>query len=199
MAPLNEEQLESIRLERKQQMMRAAIKVFAENGIRLTKISMIAKEAGVSHGLLYHYFDSKEEVLHQSLEWAMEAAVVQEDMEQLMKVKMPAVEKIRLFTRFAFEESNGDIFRVIQHVDKSEDVLEKTQTMVKSAGGLYIGMLTPLFEQGQREGDIIDGEPSVLANLFLTVIAGIITDSLEWWKNGLDSKLDILMRMITVR
>ncbi|WP_020617314.1 TetR/AcrR family transcriptional regulator [Paenibacillus daejeonensis] len=199
MAPLNEEQLESIRLERKQQMMRAAIKVFAENGIKLTKISMIAKEAGVSHGLLYHYFDSKEEVLHQSLEWAMEATVVQEDMGQLMKVEMPAVEKIRLFTRFAFEESNGDIFRVIQHVDKSEDVLEKTQTMVESAGGLYIGMLTPLFDQGQREGDIIDGEPSELANLFLTVIAGIITDSLEWWKKGLDSKLDILMRMITVR
>ncbi|WP_050801661.1 TetR/AcrR family transcriptional regulator [Ornithinibacillus scapharcae] len=74
MAPLNEEQLKDIRDERKQQIMSAAIKVFAENGIKLTKISMIAKEAGVSHGLVYHYFSSKEEVLYESLEWAMEMA-----------------------------------------------------------------------------------------------------------------------------
>ncbi|GAK00210.1 MULTISPECIES: TetR/AcrR family transcriptional regulator [unclassified Geomicrobium] len=50
MAPQNKEQLDQKKHERKAQIMRAAIKVFAENGIKLTKISMIAKEAKVSHG-----------------------------------------------------------------------------------------------------------------------------------------------------
>ncbi|MFS0725272.1 TetR/AcrR family transcriptional regulator [Paenibacillus sp. 1P07SE] len=199
MAPLNEEQLETIRQERKQQMMKAAIKVFAENGIKMTKISMIAKEAGVSHGLLYHYFDSKEEVLHQSLEHAMEMSFVQEYIDRLLSGAGTAEEKIRAFTKLAFLESSGDIFRVIQHIDKSDEVLEKTRTMVSQAGNLYIDMLLPLIEQGQQEGSIIAGRPAELANLFLTVISGIIVDSLDWWKIGLDAKLDILMRMITVR
>ena len=71
MTPLQEDQLKDIRDERKKQIMRAAIKVFAENGIRLTKISNIAKEAGISHGLVYHYFESKEELLYESLHWGM--------------------------------------------------------------------------------------------------------------------------------
>ena len=43
--------------------MRAAIRVFAQKGFHDARVGDIAKEAGVAHGLLYHYFSSKEEVL----------------------------------------------------------------------------------------------------------------------------------------
>jgi AcrR family transcriptional regulator len=42
----------------------AATKVFAERGYHACRVGDIAAEAGVAHGLLYHYFSSKEEVLH---------------------------------------------------------------------------------------------------------------------------------------
>ncbi len=199
MSPLNEQQLEQIRNERKNQIMKAAIKVFAENGIKLTKISMIAKEAGTSHGLLYHYFTSKEEVLHQSLEWAMETATIQENMEKLNALELPALEKIKTFATFAFEESNGDIFRVIQNIEKSPEVPEHTKKMVENAGSIYIELLIPFFEQGQREGTVVDGDVRELVHIFLTVISGIIIDSLEWWKNNLEYNVDMLLRMISVR
>lgn len=41
----------------------AAVRVFAHKGYHDCRVGDIAKEAGVSHGLLYHYFRSKEEVL----------------------------------------------------------------------------------------------------------------------------------------
>jgi TetR/AcrR family transcriptional regulator, fatty acid metabolism regulator protein len=41
----------------------AAVRVFARKGYHASRVSDIAEEAGVAHGLLYHYFDSKEELL----------------------------------------------------------------------------------------------------------------------------------------
>ena len=39
------------------------MRVFARKGYHAARVGDIAEEAGVAHGLLYHYFPSKEEVL----------------------------------------------------------------------------------------------------------------------------------------
>src|SRR5260370_1195206 len=41
----------------------AAVRAFARNGFHACRVSDIADEAGVAYGLVYHYFDSKDEVL----------------------------------------------------------------------------------------------------------------------------------------
>jgi len=41
----------------------AAVRVFAAKGYHTCRVGDIAEEAGIAHGLLYHYFSSKEEVL----------------------------------------------------------------------------------------------------------------------------------------
>ena len=41
----------------------AAVRVFARKGYHTSRVGDIAEEAGVAHGLLYHYFKSKEELL----------------------------------------------------------------------------------------------------------------------------------------
>src|SRR6188472_3276939 len=50
--------------EKRNQILEAAVRVFASKGYHTARVGDIAKEAGVAHGLLYHYFSSKEEVLH---------------------------------------------------------------------------------------------------------------------------------------
>ena len=42
----------------------AAITVFARRGFHSCRVSDVADEAGVAYGLVYHYFDSKEEILN---------------------------------------------------------------------------------------------------------------------------------------
>ncbi|HET7450947.1 MAG TPA: TetR/AcrR family transcriptional regulator [Gaiellaceae bacterium] len=49
--------------DRRQELLDAAVRVFARNGFRAARVGDIAGEAGVAHGLLYHYFRSKDEVL----------------------------------------------------------------------------------------------------------------------------------------
>ncbi len=43
--------------------MHAAVRVFASKGFHSARVKDVAAEAGVAHGLLYHYFRSKDEVL----------------------------------------------------------------------------------------------------------------------------------------
>ena len=49
--------------EKRRLILDAAVRVFARAGYHTSRVSDIAEEAGIAHGLLYHYFSSKEEVL----------------------------------------------------------------------------------------------------------------------------------------
>jgi TetR/AcrR family transcriptional regulator, fatty acid metabolism regulator protein len=49
--------------EKRRLILAAAVRVFARKGYHTCRVGDIAEEAGVAHGLLYHYFASKEEVL----------------------------------------------------------------------------------------------------------------------------------------
>jgi AcrR family transcriptional regulator len=49
--------------DKRQLILDAAVKVFARKGYHTCRVGDIAEEAGVAHGLLYHYFKSKEELL----------------------------------------------------------------------------------------------------------------------------------------
>lgn len=63
MSPRTPEQNEEIREQTQEQIRDAAFQLFAEEGYSNTSISAVAKKAGVSKGLIYHYFDSKEAIL----------------------------------------------------------------------------------------------------------------------------------------
>lgn len=49
--------------EKRKRILDAAIRVFADHGYHGARVGDIAGDAGVAHGLLYHYFASKEDVL----------------------------------------------------------------------------------------------------------------------------------------
>jgi len=63
MAPRTKKQFEKIRKNKKEAIMETAMKLFAENGFSGVSVSRLAKESGISKGLLYNYFDSKEALL----------------------------------------------------------------------------------------------------------------------------------------
>jgi TetR/AcrR family transcriptional regulator, fatty acid metabolism regulator protein len=49
--------------EKRRHILDAAVRVFARSGYHACRVGDITEEAGVAHGLLYHYFKSKDEVL----------------------------------------------------------------------------------------------------------------------------------------
>lgn len=63
MSPRTANQFREIRENKRKLIMDAALILFARNGFHATSISQIAQNAGISKGLLYNYFESKDELL----------------------------------------------------------------------------------------------------------------------------------------
>jgi AcrR family transcriptional regulator len=66
--PKTKEQYEDMRLKSKGVIIDTALNLFVTKGYHATSISMIAKEAGVAIGLMYNYFNSKEDLLFTIME-----------------------------------------------------------------------------------------------------------------------------------
>ena len=72
-------------VDKRRQILDAAIRVLARHGYHGTRVSDIADEAGVAYGLVYHYFKSKDEVLNELFteRWSLLLAAIEEaDREQ---------------------------------------------------------------------------------------------------------------------
>jgi TetR/AcrR family transcriptional regulator, fatty acid metabolism regulator protein len=67
-------------VDKRRQILDAAIRVFARQGFHATRVSDIADEAGVAYGLVYHYFKSKDEVLNELFveRWSLLLAAIEE-------------------------------------------------------------------------------------------------------------------------
>ena len=63
MSPRTSKQFEEIRENKRTQILYAAIECFANSGYHAVSISDLARHAGISKGLMYNYFSSKEELL----------------------------------------------------------------------------------------------------------------------------------------
>src|SRR5439155_16546208 len=67
-------------VDRRRQILDAAITVFARQGFNACRVSDIADEAGVAYGLVYHYFKSKDQVLNELFteRWSLLLAAIEE-------------------------------------------------------------------------------------------------------------------------
>lgn len=72
--PRSEKDNKEIRAHRRAEILAAATSVFATKGVARTKVSDIATAANLSHGLLYHYFPSKEAIFEAIAEAMIERA-----------------------------------------------------------------------------------------------------------------------------
>jgi AcrR family transcriptional regulator len=87
MSPRSEQQFLALREKSREKIMEAATELFAQQGFHGTSISAIAKAAGVSKGLMYNYFDSKENLLDAILLKGFED--IDGPMKQLLALKDP--------------------------------------------------------------------------------------------------------------
>ncbi|SMO80971.1 transcriptional regulator, TetR family [Saccharicrinis carchari] len=63
MSPRNDIQNIKVREERKRQIMNVALEIIAENGFANASVARIAQRAKISKGLMYNYFESKEDLI----------------------------------------------------------------------------------------------------------------------------------------
>jgi AcrR family transcriptional regulator len=197
LSPLNEEQQLQIRDERREQIMSAALKVFARRGIIGTKMSMIAAEAQISHGLLYHYFTSKEELFTTLVEKAMLAS--DEAMQSVYKLPGSPIDKIRALTQDMLDEGGTDYFLLIHQARTSDGVPEKVmELMERYSMDNYVKQLKALFREGQEAGELVDGDLDEMISSYLSVTSGLMVLNVQKIGGYQLPRVDVLLRMIAL-
>lgn len=131
-------------------ILRAAIRVFANNGYFNSKVADIAREAGVADGTVYLYFKNKEDILHSIFNRSVEEAIT-EGRRQIDELPDPK-EKLRRIAHLHLERLGADrdlavVFQV--------ELRGSTKFMEEfSAAGFaeYLALIRTTFEEGQRAG-----------------------------------------------
>ncbi|WP_044639944.1 TetR/AcrR family transcriptional regulator [Risungbinella massiliensis] len=196
MSPLNEEQLQQIRDERKEQIMEAALKIFAKRGIIGTKMSMIATEAGISPGLLYRYFKSKDELFITLVQQATQESVA--GIGSVYQIPGSPIEKIRTLTKEILVEENKLYFLLIHQARTSDEVPEEALHIIeKYPMDIYIDLLESLFLEGQKAGEFAAGDPRKLISCYLSIISGLMVLDLYNDQVYQMPDVDLIMRILT--
>lgn len=165
-----------MRDERRERILATALSLFASNGLAATKISDIAASAGMSQGLLYHYFASKEEIFTELVRTAIQR--MNDAARVLEGLPVRPDEKVRdaltkLMDLIASDARFADYFLLVAQADVSSAVPAEAKAVVDGERAVVYDVFTRIFEAGQKDGSVVDFPPEELAVVFWTTIKGI--------------------------
>jgi AcrR family transcriptional regulator len=172
--PRSQEQNEVIRAATRDRIQGAAITLFTRKGFAATSVQDIAGEAGISTGLMYRHYRTKEDLFGAIVEQAgsgLEAVAAR------FRTDLPARDLLLAFAREYLDDiaaggttlefylllqqavlKGGDDPRIEQLLDRHETLFAETVRLV---------------ERGQREGTFRDGPAATLADVFFASLGGL--------------------------
>jgi TetR/AcrR family transcriptional regulator, fatty acid metabolism regulator protein len=155
----------------------AAVRVFARSGYHRARVGDIAAEAGVAHGLLYHYFASKEDVLRTIFRenWGelLERFRAVESADEPADEKLEGVAKILLRT---WRNDPHLVTVMVREVARSRLLQEEVEGV-----GEAFAIVQRIVEQGQSEGRFRQDVDPTLASW---LVYGGLEEVLTGWVLG---------------
>ncbi|MBU5468452.1 TetR/AcrR family transcriptional regulator [Virgibacillus sp. MSJ-26] len=185
---------DKIREERMIQIEASALVTFAKNGYQRTKMSMIAQEAGVSEGLIYRYYESKEQLFIKIVEGLMEES--SREIHLLNKIDGTPLEQIKFLTEKMLDEQSKIGFMFIEQAKKEDEVPKRaTELMMSYTNQNLIDYLVPIFKEGQEQGELIADDPRKVLSWYFYIVNLVVIDEQGDSTYGFPS-IDMLLRFI---
>jgi TetR/AcrR family fatty acid metabolism transcriptional regulator len=150
----------------------AEVRVFARKGYHTCRVGDIAEEAGVAHGLLYHYFRSKEELLETIFRetWrdVLDAVRSVEESDETARDRLAGVAKILLRSW----RRDPDLVRVlVREVTRSSHLQQRIDEIDEA-----FAELERIIARGQEEGEFrADLNPRMVSYVFYGALEEILT------------------------
>jgi TetR/AcrR family fatty acid metabolism transcriptional regulator len=160
--------------DKRRQLLDAAVRVFARKGFHASRVGDIAEEAGVAHGLLYHYFKSKDDVLEAVFHtnWSVLLARIA----SVEETDEPAADQLRHISAIVLRtwlHLPDVVTVVIREFGRSPELADRIVELAQP-----IDAFARVIERGIERGEFRkDIDPRVAA----TVVYGSIDELLTAW------------------
>jgi AcrR family transcriptional regulator len=158
--------------EKRRQILRAAITVFARSGYHTSRVADVAKEAGVAYGLVYHYFGSKEDLLRTIFRRTWSRML--EAVEQVEADGAPAREQLEAVAQIVLGawDTDPDLVRVLVREVARSPQLGREVDEIEHA----FAALERIVRRGQERGELREGlDPRIAALIVYGALEEILT------------------------
>jgi len=162
--------------DKRERILRAAVKVFAKSGFYAARVSEVAKAAGVADGTIYLYFKSKDELLISLFEDRVERllAYMREELPKLDGA--PARFRRVIELQLGLLEGERDLAEVVTVILRQSTKLLKEYAAPKFMA--YLDAIASVVAEGQKAGDFReDVAPHLVARATFGALDGI---ALTW-------------------
>ncbi|MFK7985382.1 MAG: TetR/AcrR family transcriptional regulator [Sandaracinaceae bacterium] len=166
--------------DKRERILRAAIRVFAQNGFYATRVSEIAKAAGVADGTIYLYFENKDAVL---------VSIFEDRITRLIEVLRQEIDQVEGFEprlrvvvelQLGLLEGQRDLAEVI-----TVNLRQSSRLLKQYAAPLfteYLELIAGVIAEGQQNGEVReDVSPRVAARGLWGALDGV---ALTWALGG---------------
>lgn len=162
---------EEIKEKRREDILNVSLDLFIRKGFAATKISDIAKQVGMSVGLLFHYFESKEKLYEELIKIGISGPrqVMGEDQTDPLAFFETITRQI--FEYVSSEPFVAKMFVLMSQARYSEAVPDSARELLKQIDSFEQSVL--LIEKGQKNGTIREGNPAALSLAYWAAMQGI--------------------------
>jgi AcrR family transcriptional regulator len=166
----------------RQRLLDVSLRLFVRQGYAGTTVRDIADAAGLSVGLMFHYFPSKQALLQEHAR-SIDAAVA-----TVVRGLAPGARPLEAFEAVAAtvlgslnDPGTRDVFLLASQILSLDSIPRSVKRLVNTTRSIDASV--PLVESGQRRGEIRAGDPRALAIAFWGALQGI-AEILVWYPNG---------------
>jgi AcrR family transcriptional regulator len=159
--------------DRREQIIDAAMRVFAQKGFVRATNKDIAREAGITPGLIYHYFDSKEALLKAIIEGRSPLRIINSLPPQALTLP-PEV-----FLRFIVMQVLGileeeNFIQLIRVFLPEVMYNQNTGSTISSAIQQALGFLESYFQSKMETGELRKTDPSLIPQLLIGSVMALV-------------------------
>lgn len=159
-----------------QQILTAAIKVFAERGFSQSTISQIAQEAGVADGTIYLYFKNKDDILVQFYERMTEHVSIR--FWDAVSTGKSAIEQLYNLIHAHLDLFQNEPFGAMVYQGETHLQWRLVQEPTRRMSKMYRDVITRVVDQGQKEGTI---RSDLYVGLVKRLINGAVDEVINTW------------------
>lgn len=172
--PRTAEQNARIRQATRDKIQSAAAELFAKKGLAATNVQEIADEAGISIGLLYRHYKTKEDLFAEMVDFALDGL---ENITQLFESDGSPKELINQLVEEVYEDlkCNDEFINLMVFMTQAlmTDSSVGGVSRLINQDGAMIHAAARLIKRGQDEGDFGTGDPHMMATLLFASIQGL--------------------------
>jgi len=132
-------------------LLTCATQLFAQRGFEGTSVAAVVAAAGVTKGAMYHYFDSKDDLLYEI--YARVMRVTEEQFDLLAEPGMTASDRLRAIAEGVVETSLESLDELATFLRSMHQLAEDKQELVRKGRRSYRDRCRSLVEEGQQTGE----------------------------------------------